>query len=98
MLAVVDEAMANAGPGGEGCKVPRPHRVKIAVYPGINLTFKNEYKLFLFLFGVRPRTSLPRQQSLQVHANLEEPRSSPDTPFIAGAFVAVRIAVARLRT
>ena len=98
MLAVVDEAIANAGPGRKGCKVSRPHRVKIAVYPGINLTFKYEYKLFLFLLGVRPRTSLPRLQSLQVHANLEEPRSFPDTPFIAGEFVAVRVVVARLRT
>jgi|SRR5208282_3730492 len=96
MLAVVYEAMANAGPGREGCEVPRAHRVKKAVYPSINLTLENIYKLFFLLLGVGPGTSLSRRQSHQVHANLEESRSSPNAPLIAGVFVAVRVLVARL--
>ena len=98
MLAVVYEAMADAGPGREGCKVPGPQRVKNAVYPSINLTLKNVHKLFFFLLGVRPGASLSRQQSLQVNADLEEAGSFAEAPFIAGVFVAVRIMVARLGT
>ncbi len=54
MLAVVYKAMTDAGPCRKGRKVPGPQRVKIAVYPGVNLTLKNVYKLFLFLLGMRP--------------------------------------------
>src|SRR5258708_16773298 len=98
MLAVVYKAMTDAGPCGKGRKVPWPQCVKIAVYPGVNLTLKNVHKLFLFLLGMRPGTSLSRRQPHQVHANLEQPRSFADAPFIAGEFVAVRILMARLRT
>jgi hypothetical protein len=98
MLAVVYEAMADAGPGRKGRKVPGPHRVKKTVYPSFNLTLENVYKLFLFLLGMRPGTSFSRRQPHQVHANLEQSRSFADAPLIAGVFVAVRILVARLRT
>ncbi len=98
MLAVVYEAMADAGPGRKGRKVPGPHRVKKTVYPSVNLTLKNVYKLFLFLLGMRPGTSFSRRQPHQVHANLEQSRSFADAPLIAVVFVAVRILVARLRT
>src|ERR1700735_3339082 len=53
-LAVVQEAMGDAGRGRKCGKVPGPHRVKNAVYPGINLTFENVYELLLFLLGMRP--------------------------------------------
>jgi hypothetical protein len=94
VLAVVYEAVANAGASGKGRKITRSHRVKKAVYPGVNLTFENVHKLFLFLFGMRPRTPLPWRQSHQVHADLKEPRGFANGPFIAGEFVAVRILVA----
>ena len=54
VLAVVYEAMANAGPTGEGCEVSGLHRVKRAVYPRIDVAFENVHELFLFLLGVRP--------------------------------------------
>ena len=98
MLAVVYEAMADAGPCRKGRKVPGPHRVKKAVYPSVNLTLKNVYELFLFLLGMRPRTSLSRRQPHQVHPNLQQSRSFADAPFMTRVFVAVRILVARLRT
>ena len=98
MLAVVDEAMANAGPGRKGCKVSNSHRVKIAVYPRVNLAFKNVHKLFFFLLGVRPGASLSWRQSHQVYANLEETGCFADAPLIAGVFVGVRITMRRLRT
>ena len=96
MLAVVQEAMANAGPGGEGCKVPGSHRVEKAVYPGVDLTVEDVNELFLFLLGMRPGTSLSRRQSHQVHASLEESRDSSNAPLRTGVFVAVRVLVARL--
>ena len=46
--------MGDAGPGRKGRKVPGPHRVKNAVYPGVNLTLEDVYELLLFLLGVRP--------------------------------------------
>ena len=98
MLAVVYEAMADAGPRRKGHKIPGPQRVKIAVYPGVNLTLKNVYKLFLLLLGMRPGTSLSRGQSHQVHANIEQSRSFADAPLIAGVLVGVRIMVAHLGT
>jgi len=98
MLAVVYEAMAGAGLRRKGRKVTGPHRVKKAVYPSVNLTLKNVYELFLFLLGMRPRTSLSGRQPHQVHANLQQSRMFADAPLITGAFVAVRILVARLRT
>src|ERR1700734_767521 len=59
VLAVVQEAMGDAGPRRKGRKVPGPHRVKNAVYPGINLTLEDVHELLFFLLGMRPRTSLP---------------------------------------
>ena len=96
MLAVVYEAVANTGPGGKRRKVSSPHRVKMSVYPGVNLTFKNVYELFLFLFGVRPRTSLTRRQSHHVHANLKKTGSFADGPIVAIVLVGIGILVALL--
>src|ERR1700719_3889134 len=98
MLAIVYEAMADAGTRGESRKVARPHRVSNAVYPRVHFTFENVHKLFLFLLGVRPRASLSWQQSLEVHADLEQAGSFAEAPFVAGVFVAVRVIVARLGT
>jgi hypothetical protein len=53
-LAVVQEAMGNAGPGRKRRKVPGSHRVKNAVDPGVNLTLENVYELLLILLGMRP--------------------------------------------
>jgi hypothetical protein len=98
VLAVVYEAMADAGTRGKSRKVSGPHRVSHAVYPRVHFTFKDVHKLFLFLLGVRPRASLSRRQSHQVHADLAEAGSFADAPSIAGVFVAVRILVAPLGT
>src|SRR5712691_8894242 len=98
MLAVVDEAMTDTGARRKSCEVSGPHRVKVAVYPGIDLTFKYVHKLFLFLLGMRPGAPLSGHQSLQVDADLEEAGSFADAALIAGIFVAVRILMALLRT
>jgi len=98
VLAVVYEAMANAGTRRKSRKVSGPHRVNKAVYPRVHLTLENVHKLFLFLLGVGPRTSLSRRQSHQVYTDLEETSSFADAPLIARVFVAVRILVARLET
>src|ERR1700685_3632259 len=90
--------MADAGPCGKGGEVPGPHRVNIAVDPGVNLTLENVHELLLFLLGMRPRASLPGRQPHQVHANLLQSRESTDTPLMTVVFITVRILVARLRT
>jgi hypothetical protein len=84
VLAVVYEAMADAGTRGKSSKVSGPHRMSNAVYPRVHFTFKDVHKLFLFLLGVRPRTSLTGNQSLKVHADLEQPGSFAEATFIAG--------------
>ncbi len=53
-LAVVDEAMADAGAGGKGGKLTGTHRVNIAVDPRVNLTLENVDEFLFFLFGMRP--------------------------------------------
>ena len=98
VLAVVQEAMADTGPSREGRKVARAHRVKNAVDPGVNLTLQNVHELLFFLLGMRPRTSLSRRQPHQVHADLQQSRNFADASLMAGAFVAVGIFVASLRT
>jgi hypothetical protein len=98
MLAVVYEAMADAGPRRKGRKVPGPHRVNNAVYPGVNLTCENVDELLFFFFSMRPRTPLSRHQPYQVHADLLQSRNSADAPLMTGVFVAVGIFVAGLRT
>src|ERR1700693_2518378 len=98
MLAVVYEAMADAGPRRKGGKVPGPHRVKDAVYPGVHLTLENVYELLFFFLGMRPGTSLSGRQPHQAHADRQQSRSSADAPLMTGVFVAVRIFVACLRT
>src|ERR1700730_5476769 len=90
--------MRDAGPRRKARKVPRPHRVKNAVYPRVNLTLENVYELLFLLLGMRPRTSLAGQQPHQVHADPQQSRSPANAPLMTGVFVAVGILMTRLRT
>src|SRR5580704_5930687 len=98
MLAVVQEAMRDAGTRRKGRKIPGPNRVKNAVYPGVNLTLENVDELLFLLLGMRPRTSLAGQQPHQVHADPLQSRSPANAPLMTGVFVAVGILMTRLRT
>ena len=98
MLAVVQEAMRDAGPRRKCGKIPGPHRVKNAVYPGFNLTLENVDELLFLLLGMRPRTSLAGRQPHQVHADPLQPRSPANAPLMSRVFVAVGILMTRLRT
>src|SRR5262245_18867604 len=55
--SVVYEAMADAGTGGKGSKVSRPHRVDNAIYPSFDLALNNVNKLLLLLLGLGPRAA-----------------------------------------
>jgi len=96
LRAVVNEAMANAGAGGKSCKLPCPHPVKKAIYPGVDLSLEHVCEFLLLLLGMRPRASLARRQAHQVHAEPEQTRGSADGPLVAGEFVAVGVTVERL--
>ena len=77
MLAVVYEAMADAGPRRKGRKVPGPHRVKNAVYPGVNLTLENVHELLFFLLGMRPGTSLSGASRIRFTPIFSSPAALP---------------------
>jgi hypothetical protein len=95
--SVVDEAMANPGPGGKGRKVSGTHRVNKAIYPSLDLALKNVYELLLFLLGMGPRTPISGRQANQVHADLAKTSSIANCPLVAGAFLALRISMTGLR-
>ena len=65
MLAVVQEAMADAGPGRKRRKIPGPHRVNLAVDPCVDLALEHVNELLLFLLGMLAMGFLPQVRQPQ---------------------------------
>jgi hypothetical protein len=77
-VAVVQEAVADAGAGRERRQVARPHAVQVAVDPGVDLAVEQVNELLLVLLGVRPGRPRARRQPLEVDADADQARHVAD--------------------